>query len=93
MGLDSYNSLEAGFTKLKSLGLFDDVVPSIFVPYTPEMKNLRNENATEIDYYKKVRSFFINNNIVPKKNGLTKNLFQEDKLNNNEMDGLLEMKK
>ncbi len=93
VGLDSYNSLEAGFTKLKSLGLFDDVVPSIFVPYTPEMKNLRNENATEIDYYKKVRSFFINNNIVPKKNGLTKNLFQEDKLNNNEMDGLLEMKK
>lgn len=93
VGLDSYDSLEAGFTKLKNLGLIDDVVPLIFVPYTPEMKNLRNEDATEIDYYKKVRIFFQNNNLVPLKNGLTKNLFQEDKLNNNEMDGLLETRK
>lgn len=93
VGLDSYDSLEAGFTKLKNLGLIDDVVPLIFVPYTPEMKNLRTEDATEIDYYKKVRKFFQNNNLVPLKNGLTKNLFQEDKLNNNGMDELLEMRK
>lgn len=93
VGLDSYNSLDAGFTKLKNLKLIDDVVPLIFVPYTPEMKKLRNEDADEIDYYKKVRNFFRNNNLVPLKNGLTKNLFQEDKLHNNRMDGLLEMRK
>lgn len=93
VGLDSYNSLEMGLSKLKNLNLIDDVVPAIFVPYTPEMKALRNEEATEIDYYKKVREFFQNNSLVPLKNGLTKNLFQEDKLDNDRMDELLEIKK
>lgn len=90
VGLDSYSSLENGFAQLKRLGLIDDVIPLIFVPYTPEMKKLRNKEATEISYYKKAKFFFQNENLVPQKNGLTKNLFQEDRLSNNKMDDLLE---
>lgn len=90
VGLDNYDVLKKGFMKLKSLNLIDDVIPLIFVPYTPEMKRLRIKEATETEYYIKVKNLFQNINLVPLKKGLAKNLFQEDKLNNNEMDGLLE---
>ena len=90
VGLDSYDGLESGFVQLKKLGLIDDVIPLIFVPYTPEMKKLRNKEATEISYYKRAKLFFKSENLVPQKNGLTKNLFQEDRLNNRKMDDLME---
>ena len=63
---------------------------AVFDAYTPEMKKLRNEEAMYIEYYKEVREFLEKNDLVPKKNGLSKNLFLEDKLHNDKMDILLE---
>lgn len=90
VGLDRIIALKEGFLMLKKMSLIDDLIPLIFVPYTPEMKKLRNEEAMYIDYYKEAREFLKKNDLVPKKNGLSKNLFLEDKLHNNKMDRLLE---
>lgn len=89
VGLDSLTSMKIGFRYLKKHGLVDDLVPLIFVPYTPEMKMLRHCSAFNLDYYHQAQALLSELGLVPKKNGLSKNLFLENALNNKEMDSLI----
>lgn len=90
VGLDNLKSLEMGFSELKKLNLIDDVIPLIFVPYTPEMKALRCNESQSIDYYFAAQEILASLSLVPQKNGLSKDLFLEHKLKNKKMDSLLE---
>lgn len=92
VGLDDLETIKRGFVELKESHLIDDIVPLVFVPYTPEMKMLRCHEAQTLDYYHAVQNIFKELSLIPLKNGLSKNLFPEHDLNNKIMDSLLECK-
>jgi|GEM_PF-2669670 len=91
VGIDDYSITEKGFTYLKNEKLVDDVIATIFTPFSPEMKSIVHNTSMRTPHYIfAIRELLESLGFTPKRKGVKKSIFNDSNIDSHTGDIFIE---